>query len=195
MAEEAEVSEGFSSSFYKSQCAKHNNSANPISYFLGSLASRRSKTMAQIRKMDCQVVIKSSADEFYNAFRSKPQFLPKMSNGLIKDVKLLQGDWNSVGAVRLWSYASEGKPQMVKEIFEKVNEKSKTMVYKLVEGDLLNSYNSWRNIITITPVGERSMVKWTMEFEKQNEDIPDPVGYADSLIALTKNIDAYLLNV
>lgn len=84
---------------------------------------------------------------------------------------------------------------MVKEIFEKVDEKSKTMVYKLEEGDLLNSYNSWRNIITITPVAEGSMVKWTMEFEKQNENIPDPVGYADSLIVLTKTIDAYLLKV
>ncbi|GMJ04445.1 MLP-like protein 28 [Hibiscus trionum] len=150
--------------------------------------------MAQIRKMDCQVLIKSSADKFYDAFRTKARYLPKMSNGLIAYVKLVQGDWNSVGTVRLWSYASEGKSQMVKEMFEEVDEENKRMVFKLVEGDLLHYYGSWRNILNITSTAEGSLVKWTMEFEKRNEDIPDPVEYAASMVALTKNIDAYLLN-
>ncbi|MBA0872107.1 hypothetical protein Goshw_006971, partial [Gossypium schwendimanii] len=26
-------------------------------------------------------------------------------------------------------------------------------------------------------MGEGSLVKWTMEFEKQNDDVPDPVKY------------------
>ncbi|KAE8667199.1 Detected protein of unknown function [Hibiscus syriacus] len=150
--------------------------------------------MAQIRKMDCQVVIKSSAEKLYDAFRTKAPFLPKMSNGLIADVKLLQGDWNSVGAVRLWSYVSQGKSQEVKEIIEDVDEENKRMVFRLVEGDLLQSYDNWRNILNISPTGEGTLVKWTMEFEKQNQDIPDPVEYAASLIALTQNIDAYFLN-
>ncbi|GMJ04447.1 MLP-like protein 34 [Hibiscus trionum] len=148
--------------------------------------------MAQIRKMDCQVVIKSSAGKFYDAFRTKTRFLPKMSNGLIVDVKLLEGDWNNVVSVRLWSYVFEGKSQMVKDIFEEAEEENKRMVFKLVDGDFLHFYDRWRNILSIAPIGEGSLVKWTMEFEKRNEDIPDPV--AASMIALTKNIDAYLLN-
>ncbi|GMJ04448.1 MLP-like protein 31 [Hibiscus trionum] len=151
--------------------------------------------MAQIRKMDCQLTIKSSADKFYDAFRTKAQLTPKMSNGLIADIRLLQGDWNSVGAVRLWSYDFEGKSYMIKEMLENVDDSNKTMVYKLVEGDLLNYYKSWRTILNITPAGDGSLVKWTVEFEKQNDDIPDPIKNADYLITLAANIDAYLLNV
>ena len=65
--------------------------------------------MAQTRKMDCQVEIKSQADKFYDAFRTKLQLMPKISNQIIKDVKLVQGDWESLGAVRLWSFVAGGK--------------------------------------------------------------------------------------
>ena len=65
--------------------------------------------MAQTRKMDCQVEIKSQADKFYDAFRTKLQLMPKISNQVIKDVKLVQGDWESLGSVRLWSFVAGGK--------------------------------------------------------------------------------------
>ncbi|XP_039054753.1 kirola-like [Hibiscus syriacus] len=93
-----------------------------------------------------------------------------------------------------WSYVSQRKSQVVKEILEDADEENKRMVFRLVEGDLLRSYDNWRNILNIRPTGEGTLVKWTMEFEKQNQDIPDPVEYAASLIALTQNIDAYFLN-
>ncbi|KAK8567554.1 hypothetical protein V6N13_105514 [Hibiscus sabdariffa] len=151
--------------------------------------------MAQIRKMECQVVIESPVDKFYDAFRTKARWIPKMSDGLMTDGKLVQGDWNSVGAIRLWSYVSRGKTEIVKELYESVDDKNKKMVFKMVEGEVLKYYKSWRTVFNITPMGEGSLVKWIMEFEKQNDDIPDPVEYADFLVTLAKNIDAYLLNV
>ncbi|XP_022775863.1 MLP-like protein 28 [Durio zibethinus] len=150
--------------------------------------------MAQIRKMDFQVEIKSSADKFYDVFRNKVQLMPKMSNHVITDVKLLQGDWDCQGAVRLWSYVVEGKPETAKEILETVDDKNMTLVFKAVEGEIMNSYKSWKTILNVTPMCERGLVKWTLEFEQQNEDIPDPVKYAVFLTIWTKNIDAFLCN-
>ncbi|MBA0670179.1 hypothetical protein Goklo_025165 [Gossypium klotzschianum] len=83
---------------------------------------------------------------------------------------------------------------MVKEILENVDDENKTMAFKMVEGQILNYYKSWRSIFNITPMGEGSLVKWTMEFEKQNENIPDPDKYISYMMCLTKNIDAYLLD-
>ncbi|KAL4303234.1 hypothetical protein GQ457_10G027040 [Hibiscus cannabinus] len=151
--------------------------------------------MAQIRKMECQVVIESPVDKFYDAFRTKARWIPKMSDGLMTDGKLVQGDWNSVGAIRLWSYVSRGKTEIVKELYESVDDKNKKMVFKMVEGEVLKYYKSWRTVFNISPMGEGSLVKWSMEFEKQNDDVPDPVEYADFLVTLAKNIDAYLVNV
>ncbi|XVE92015.1 hypothetical protein REPUB_Repub01dG0060800 [Reevesia pubescens] len=150
--------------------------------------------MAQIRKMDCQVEIKCPSDKFYEAFRNKIQLMPEMSNQVIKDIKLVQGDWDSLGAVRQWSIVAGGKCETVKEMMESADDKNKTIVFKLVEGEIMNSYKSWKSILNVTPMGNRSLVKWTMEFEKQNESVPDPVMYADFLTIWTKNADAYLLN-
>ncbi|XWS34488.1 hypothetical protein CRYUN_Cryun21dG0042500 [Craigia yunnanensis] len=150
--------------------------------------------MAQIRKMDCQVEIKSPAYEFYDAFKTKAQLMPKMANQVITDIKLLQGDWDSVGAVRLWTYIAGDKSETIKEKLVHVDDKNKTLVFRMLEGDVLNSYKSWNTILNITPMGEGTMVKWTMEFEKQIENIADPVKYADFFTIWTKNVDAYLLN-
>ena len=64
--------------------------------------------MAQIAKMEVQTEIKSSAEEFYDIFRSKVHLMPKICPQEFKDGKLVQGDWKSVGSVREWSYAAAG---------------------------------------------------------------------------------------
>ncbi|KAE8732896.1 hypothetical protein F3Y22_tig00001695pilonHSYRG00042 [Hibiscus syriacus] len=162
--------------------------------------------MAQIRKMDCQVEVKSSAEKIFDAFNTKAHLMPKMSSRLISDIKLLEGEWNSPGSVRLWHYVVAGDKQLqenvdeknstivAKELRESVDEKNRTMVYKLLDGEIKNSYNSWKTILSVTPKGEGSLVKWTFEYEKKNDDVPEPVEYCDFHTAWAKDVDDYLLN-
>ncbi|PON94459.1 Bet v I/Major latex protein [Trema orientale] len=37
-----------------------------------------------------------------------------------------------------------------------------------------------------------SSVKWTLEYEKENENIPAPIKYLELMPVITKNIDTYL---
>ncbi|KAK8493254.1 hypothetical protein V6N13_122159 [Hibiscus sabdariffa] len=149
--------------------------------------------MAQVRRMDCHVEAKSSADKFFDAYTTKPHLMPKMSNQLITDIKLLQGDWDSVGSVRQWYYALEGQSLTVKEVIEKIDDTNRTIVYKALEGDCLKFFKSLNYILNVTQMGDGCLVKCTMEFEMQKDDIPDPVMYADFLNTLIKNVDAFLL--
>ncbi|XP_039065395.1 MLP-like protein 165 [Hibiscus syriacus] len=48
--------------------------------------------------------------------------------------------------------------------------------------------------LCVTPKGEGSLVKWTVEYEKQNDDVPKPVKYRDFYTNRSKDVDAYLLN-
>ncbi|KAE8730093.1 hypothetical protein F3Y22_tig00003041pilonHSYRG00817 [Hibiscus syriacus] len=84
--------------------------------------------------------MKSSADKFFDVYKNKAYLIPKMSNQTVTDVKLLQGDWNSEGSFRLWHIAVAGKIEPVKEMMEKVDDTNRTIVYKLVEGDIMNAY-------------------------------------------------------
>lgn len=62
--------------------------------------------MAQIAKIDTQMDVKSSAQRFYEIFRSKQYLFPKICPDLIKDVQVIEGDWESVGSIKLWSYVA-----------------------------------------------------------------------------------------
>ncbi|TYJ40417.1 hypothetical protein E1A91_A04G140000v1 [Gossypium mustelinum] len=141
--------------------------------------------MAQIKRMECQLEIKSSADKFFDAYKTKAQLMPKMANQVVRDVKLVEGS----------GWDSESKLETCKEMMEKVDDKDRTVVYKLVEGEIMKAFKSWNSILNVMPMGEGSLVKWTMEFEKQNDDVPDPVKYGEFLTTWAKNVDTYLLNV
>ncbi|KAL4361740.1 hypothetical protein GQ457_04G009220 [Hibiscus cannabinus] len=151
--------------------------------------------MAQLKRMECQFEIKSSADKFFDVYKNKGYLMPKLSNQVVTDIKLLQGDWNSEGSCRLWHIVVDGgKIESAKEVFEKVDDTNRTIVYKLVGGEIMDAYKTLRSTLNVMPMGEGSLVKWTMDFEKQNESIPDPVKYAEFLTVWSKNVDAYLLN-
>ncbi|KAL4291613.1 hypothetical protein GQ457_14G025720 [Hibiscus cannabinus] len=149
--------------------------------------------MAQVRRMDCHVEAKSSADKFFDAYTTKPYLLPKMSDQLITDIKLLQGDWDSVASVRQWYYALEGQSLTVNEMIEKIDHTNQTIVYKALEGDCMEFYNRWNSIVNVTQMGDGCLVKCTIEFEKKNDDAPDLVMYDDLFTSLIKNIDDFLL--
>ncbi|XVE92014.1 hypothetical protein REPUB_Repub01dG0060700 [Reevesia pubescens] len=150
--------------------------------------------MAQIAKMEVQIGIKSSADKFYDIFRNKMHLMPKICPQEFKDGKVVQGDWKSVGSIREWIYAAAGNTENIKETIEAIDDESKTMTFNMLDGDLLNYYNTFKPIVNVTASGQGSLVKWTLEYEKKNESIPAPTKYKDFLVGWSKKIDAYLLN-
>ncbi|OMO99691.1 hypothetical protein COLO4_13145 [Corchorus olitorius] len=149
--------------------------------------------MAQIRKMDCQVEIKSSAEQFFDAFKNKMQLMPKLASQVISDVKLVQGDWNSVGCVRKWTYILGGaKIESGEEQLEAIDDESKTLTFKMAGGEIGNTFKSLKSVLKVTPKDEGSLVNWTLIYEKQNDNSPEPVGYKDFMATWIKNVDANL---
>ncbi|KAK8529238.1 hypothetical protein V6N13_102174 [Hibiscus sabdariffa] len=68
--------------------------------------------MAQLRRTESQFEIKSSADKFFDVYKNKPYLMPKLSNQVVTDIKLLQGDWNAEGSFRLWHIVVDGGKAM-----------------------------------------------------------------------------------
>ena len=84
----------------------------------------------------------------------------------------------------------DGKPQVGKEIIEMVDKENKTVRFKLIEGDLLEEYNSFVITYQVIPEGkELSKVRWIFEYEKKHIGIPEPTKLMDSLLHLAKLID------
>lgn len=62
--------------------------------------------MAQSVTVEAQMELKSPAEKVYEIFRRKSYLLPEIAPHMVKDIKLLAGDWESVGSVRLWTYVA-----------------------------------------------------------------------------------------
>lgn len=77
---------------------------------------------------------------------------------------------------------------------ENTDDKNKTLSLRVVESEILNSYTRWKTTLNVTPKGKGSLVKWTGEYEKRDESVPEPTMYADFYIIMTNILDAYLLD-
>lgn len=64
--------------------------------------------------------------------------------------------------------------------------------HKVIEGDLLELYKSFTIIVEATPKEGGSLVHWTLEYEKLNEDVPDPNSFLEYLCGVSTEIDGHL---
>ncbi|PON53315.1 Bet v I type allergen [Parasponia andersonii] len=150
--------------------------------------------MAQRAKSEVQLELKCSAQSFYEIFRSKQHLLPKVCPELIKDINVIKGDWESLGSIKQWAYnVPAGNCEAVEEALEAIDDENKRLTFKLLDGEITKYYKNVKSTIQVTGKDEGgSSVKWSLEYEKQNEDLPEPIKYLDLFPVLTKSVDAYL---
>ena len=60
--------------------------------------------MAKIFKLEGQTEVKCKADKFFEIFTSKSYLFPKICPEKIKSVQVLEGDWATIGSVKVWNY-------------------------------------------------------------------------------------------
>ncbi|WMV09390.1 hypothetical protein MTR67_002775 [Solanum verrucosum] len=76
----------------------------------------------------------------------------------------------------------------MKHLVEDVDPHKKSITWKLIEGDLLESYNYFNAITSC----DYQWTTWTIEYEKKTEDTPEPLIHLGFILDLTKNVDAHL---
>ncbi|KAL3751227.1 MLP-like protein 31 [Eucalyptus grandis] len=146
-------------------------------------------------KLEVEIDIQSSADKFYNLFKSQIYHLPTISSDIIQKVELHDGDWNSSDAIKHWNYTLDGKSLTVKEKVE-VDDANKSITFNIMEGDILKEFKSFKATgqAAAKADGNGSTVKWTLDYEKLNESVAEPKSYTDAVVKITKDVDAHLLN-
>ncbi|KAF3631308.1 putative MLP-like protein 34-like isoform X2 [Capsicum annuum] len=142
-------------------------------------------------KLISQTEIKGCKDLFHEMFRHKPHQLPNVVPQTIQAVDLHEGDWGTVGSVVNWNYTLEGKEKVVKVVIEDIDEEKRLVTFKAFEGNLIEEYKTFKATVHIESEGENSLVIWTVEYEKQNEDDPEPFCYLQLAVNLTKDVDAH----
>ncbi|KAI5677874.1 hypothetical protein M9H77_08824 [Catharanthus roseus] len=116
-----------------------------------------------------------------------------MSPNNVHGVDLHDGEWGAVGSAQYWKYNHDGKKRVTKAIVEAIDDEKKSVTFKVVEGYLLELYKSFRNTVQVDTKGENNLVTWTMEYEKLNENVPEPNTLMDLCLSMTKDIETHHL--
>ncbi|KAH7516330.1 hypothetical protein FEM48_Zijuj10G0123600 [Ziziphus jujuba var. spinosa] len=149
-----------------------------------------------VGKLETNIEIKAAASKFHEIFKH-PHRISNISPNFVQSCELLQGQWGTEGSVIFWKYFLDGKHSVSKELMEVVDDKNKSLTFKVIEGDLLKHYKNFKFILKTTPKGsdqQGSVVQWTLEYEKPHNGIVDPHSMIQVLIKVSKDIDIHLIN-
>uniref|UniRef100_K7ME84 Bet v I/Major latex protein domain-containing protein n=1 Tax=Glycine max TaxID=3847 RepID=K7ME84_SOYBN len=144
---------------------------------------------SQLQKLEANVSIKASAEQFYDVLCHKTHQIPKIFPEKALSVEILKGAWGTEGSIISWNYLYVC---VAKEVIEGIDKKNKKMSFKVIEGDVLGHYKSFKFIMQVTPKEKGSVVQCVVEYEKQKDHIPDPHTLLQSTVELCKKINAYL---
>ncbi|KAL7132307.1 hypothetical protein ABFS83_12G064500 [Erythranthe nasuta] len=149
--------------------------------------------MGLIEKLVSETNIKSDGDVFHEIFRDRPHHISDMSPDIVQNVDLHLGEWGTVGSVIFWNYTHEGKEKVAKQIIEGIDEEKKSVTFKVIEGDLMEFYKTFKATVHVDTVGEDNLVTWTFEYEKVSEDVTEQHTVMDLCVKMTKDIESHHL--
>ncbi|KAJ6312688.1 hypothetical protein OIU77_014249 [Salix suchowensis] len=145
-------------------------------------------------KMEAEVEIKVSAKTFHDVFSCRPHHVSNMSPAKVQNVDLHEGDWGKPGTVISWSYVHDGVAKISKQVIEAIDDVKLSTTFKVIGGDITTEFKNFKIIVHATPKGEGScLVHWTLEYEKLNENVPDPRTLLELLIHISKDIEEHHL--
>ncbi|KAL7000944.1 hypothetical protein U1Q18_002096 [Sarracenia purpurea var. burkii] len=147
--------------------------------------------MSQISKVELQTEHKCLANKFFEIFTSKSFLIPKICPDKVKSIEVLHGDGATLGSVKVWTYVLDNS-EVAKERIAAIDEYNKSITFEVFEGDIAKYYNVLKFTLQVTAKEEGCSVKWSLEYEKKNEDTPPPTKYAEFAASMSKDIDAFL---
>ncbi|GMJ13336.1 MLP-like protein 28 [Hibiscus trionum] len=145
-------------------------------------------------KVEADVEIKASAEQFHDMFANKLHHVHHTCNDKVRGCDLHEGEWGNVGTVFEFHYTHDGKDKVAKEVVEAVDPDKNLIVFRVIDGDLMKEYKSFLLTLQAFPKseGSGSIVHWKMEYEKLHDGIDHPETLLQLGLDISKDIDAHL---
>ncbi|KAJ6722225.1 POLYKETIDE CYCLASE/DEHYDRASE AND LIPID TRANSPORT SUPERFAMILY PROTEIN [Salix koriyanagi] len=140
--------------------------------------------------------IQCSTEAFYKFFKKQAKLLPSVCGAVVHTIGLADGNrsWvNTVGSRKvieiLSADSTSDTAEKFKYVVEAVDDRSRKITYKLLEGSLLQLYDSFTVTLQVTT---GNTAKWTVEYVKKNPSNEDPDFYLDLFRTINATVDIYL---
>ncbi|KAG2372481.1 MLP-like protein [Vigna angularis] len=121
------------------------------------------------------VYLEEAAELVFDVFCNKTYCIAKVFPTKVKSIDINEGEWGTEGSITSWKYVHDGNNCVAKEVIGDIDRKNCKVSFKVIEGDLLQKYKSFKFVMQFIPKEDGSVTKLVLEYEKQNYDTPDPV--------------------
>ncbi|KAI3994648.1 hypothetical protein MKX01_027538 [Papaver californicum] len=153
---------------------------------------------SQIQKLQVVHEVKCCPDKLYCMLTSDAPQLPKYVPKLVESVEVTGEDEICLGTGFLWQFVpAGGSALMFKEKITAIDNKNRSITYTVLEGDVMKDFHSFNFNLDVTPKSGSTdgtyLVKWSVEYEKANEDVADPVAILKSCELTTTEMNVHLL--
>ncbi|GKA56672.1 Bet v I domain-containing protein [Tanacetum coccineum] len=149
--------------------------------------------MALTERLVKKTSITCRGNLLHDIYKHKPYNVAAIAPDKVQGCDLISGEWGAPGSVISWRFFHDGKVHTAKEIIEEVDDENHKIVFKVIEGEILQAYKTFIITFHIEEMGDKQLIIWTIDFEKVNEGIPDPTIYLDLLGACIEDMDAHML--
>lgn len=86
----------------------------------------------------------------------------------------------------------DGEDMSATETIEAADDSKKMITFKIMDGEIMKAFKSFKATVQAIPKEEGCLVKWILEYEKRSHDIPDPVDYRELATKICKDMDGHL---
>ncbi|CAN0920939.1 MLP-like protein 43 [Linum grandiflorum] len=146
-------------------------------------------------KLEAYFGVRVAADIFHDVFTCRPHHVSNMSSQKVQACGIHQGQWGKPGSVICWNYFHDGKAKVAKQVIGEIDNVNLSTTFKMIEGDLMTEYKNFKLVLKATPQQKTDqgedwcLVHWILDYEKLNEDIPEPFSLLEFMVHLSKDID------
>ncbi|KAL3379912.1 hypothetical protein AABB24_000525 [Solanum stoloniferum] len=140
-------------------------------------------------KLIVSTEVKCGGHLIHNIFHTNTHHIANISPSKINRFEIHEGEIIKVGSIVSWRYNEDGEEKFAKQVIEAIDPHTKLIIWKVIEGNVLELYNSF---IVITS-SEQHWTTLAFEYEKKSEDIPKPITLLGFFFDVIKEIDGHLL--
>ncbi|XP_073158353.1 kirola-like [Henckelia pumila] len=143
-------------------------------------------------KLIAQVAFKAGGDVFHRLMSERPHHLSNVTPAKVQACDLHQGEYGTNGSVIEWKYTLDGKEQTAKQLLHGIDEVKKTISYKMLSGDLLETYKNMTITIHVETKDGVDFITWTVEYELLKPENPHPLSLIGFFIEFTTEVETHI---
>ncbi|KAI3955621.1 hypothetical protein MKX01_006933 [Papaver californicum] len=126
-------------------------------------------------KLVTELEVHCNADKYYEIFKHHEELSNAMPH-FYSSVKAVEGHGTTSGCKTTYT------------------DETRTIYHKVVGGDLTKDYKKFDVTLVVNPKanGKGSIVSWTIDYEKLNEDSPVPIDYLKFFHSHIEDVNSHL---